>query len=1282
MAPTRKKSVNKRFLNEVSPEKEAKSSSKNKQQANGVRIGFVFGVLTPKKKLSDKLGPQWSKAELQRFYKAYRDNGKNWKKVAAEVRNRSVEMVDALYNMNRAYLSLPEGTASVIGLIAMMTDHYSVLQKLIAWVRNVNLQEASESDQESDEVPGVLRKLQKRKRPRAQLSASKEDIQQSEMVASNDGCLSLLKRGYGRPLHAVGKRTPRFPVSHLHKKDGENYVSPKKKRRKSEINADDNDDEHVAALALTEALQRGDSPQASQTPRRRTEHMKSSPVQSWDRMSESSPANLRDASLYENWSESGIGRGGPDLAYARDASSLAEMEGIGTVEVHRKGKKFYGKKVKVEKVGNNQSDDDGEACSGTEEEQKVSTWKGKVDIEMSKAKIDETSHRVQRKRSKKLFSDVSFSSEVVKLEILCPYSGANFVPYLLRIVNLLSDDKLMYREDDAYSGDYGALFIVNAWAMSPVFGLYWRFIIWGFPDRFLMGLGLDEHTDLIGLQTLALVSAMEFESSAQLDEERTMQTGEDKCSVPESASTSHHRDKTKPSRKKEKAISVVEGTTSRKSKLGRYQIISARPLSEANKRPQSISNDMLKRKREAVVSKVLDEEENTSVVKGKRGGQNSPPSKQLKSLELPEGSSFSGDHKTVANDIAVSAAQVPVASQVLLPTRKRSRRKMDLKRAMIPKEGRSSVNILKNQISTHLKDKLSCSLSSPMARRWCTFEWFYSAVDYPWFAKREFVEYLNHVGLGHIPRLTRVEWGVIRSSLGKPRRFSERFLHEEREKLHQYRESVRKHYMELRTGLREGLPTDLARPLSVGQRVIAIHPKTRELHDGSVLTVDHDRCRVQFDRAELGVEFVKKFVVMPIEVSWTEKSVVAAHNMGRSGSAASHWLPQFLVSAYWDIDCMPLNPLDNMPEALRRQRISVLPKELLVNGESNIGEFTANEHLRNAPSPMNALVEANCAIPLAKAASTDIVNAQGACSQPSLVAQIQPKESDIRALSELNRALDRKEAWLMELKNTNNYIMENPKFGDNSLKDSEPLKKHLATASSALLNLRQHNTYPGNNLPAWLKPSANSCFSGMQRPHDSSIVSQESGSAVLEIVRGSRLKAHTMVDAAVQYSGLAHAQLLSDTSLEAISSIKEGEDAFGRIGEALDSIDRRPLGSESRVQMNRSPEEANGGFRLQNQLIPSTPEPQVNSNASGPQSNDSDKIETAIPSELISSCVATLLMIQTCTERQYPPSDVAQIIDSAVTSLHPCCPQNLPIYREIQMCMGRIKTQILALIPT
>lgn len=167
-----------------------------------------------------------------------------------------------------------------------------------------------------------------------------------------------------------------------------------------------------------------------------------------------------------------------------------------------------------------------------------------------------------------------------------------------------------------------------------------------------------------------------------------------------------------------------------------------------------------------------------------------------------------------------------------------------------------------------------------MVRRWCIYEWFYSAIDYPWFAKMEFTDYLNHVGLGHAPRLTRVEWSVIKrfvkvsvyvcrwnykdtkgysfcnffSSLGRPRRLSQRFLQDERDKLQEYRESVRKHYTELRGCATGVLHTDLARPLSVGNRVIAIHPKTREIRDGKILTVDHNKCNVLFD--ELGVELV------------------------------------------------------------------------------------------------------------------------------------------------------------------------------------------------------------------------------------------------------------------------------------------------------------------------------------------------------------------------------------------------------------------------------------------
>lgn len=56
--------------------------------------------------------------------------------------------------------------------------------------------------------------------------------------------------------------------------------------------------------------------------------------------------------------------------------------------------------------------------------------------------------------------------------------------------------------------------------------------------------------------------------------------------------------------------------------------------------------------------------------------------------------------------------------------------------------------------------------------------------------------------------------------------------------------------------------------------------------------------------------------------------------------------------------------------------------------------------------------------------------------------------------------------------------------------------------------------------------------------------------------------------------------------------------------------------------------------------------------------------------------------MQTCTERQYPPAEVAQILDSALTSLQPYSQQNLPVYREIETCMGIIKNQMLALLPT
>ncbi|GAB4843580.1 hypothetical protein Ancab_013545 [Ancistrocladus abbreviatus] len=443
-------------------------------------------------------------------------------------------------------------------------------------------------------------------------------------------------------------------------------------------------------------------------------------------------------------------------------------------------------------------------------------------------------------------------------------------------------------------------------------------------------------------------------------------------------------------------------------------------------------------------------------------------------IRITKHSSLCTDRMRDSDHSAVSSIQAPATAQVNLPTKVKSKRKMD--KAEIVRNSQelnSSGAFAKNQSNTSLdsyhemalgfklQGRLSNCLSNCWARRWCIFEWFYSAIDYPWFAKSEFVEYLYHVGLGHVPRLTRVEWGVIRSSLGKPRRFSEQFLKEEKEKLNYYRESVRNHYTELRNGTREGLPTDLARPLTVGQRVIALHPRTRELHNGSVLTVDCNRCRVQFDCPELGVEFVM------------------------------------------DMDCMPLNPSENMPASLKRhsaavdkiyeslkqlktsERLDDGKKEEYINFPPNQKAEIANGHSYVLPSYLindssmqgkEGLTSPSLRV---KVGHDEGVSPQrGLISQPSITAQIHSKEADIQALAELTCALDKKNALVTELKRMNDDVTS-----DGSLKDLDSFKKQYAAVlvqldevfeqvSSALICLRQRNTYHGNSLLPWQNPMA------------------------------------------------------------------------------------------------------------------------------------------------------------------------------------------------------------------
>ncbi|KAK1436006.1 hypothetical protein QVD17_01781 [Tagetes erecta] len=1059
MGPTRKsRSVNKRYSYdyEVSPNKDGDNNKKKNQR---------------KKKLSDMLGPHWSKEELEHFYEAYRKHGRDWKKVAAVLRNRSVEMVEAVYSLNKAYLSLPEGTASVVGFIAMMTDYYSNMDD-------------RDSEQERNDGAGPSRKPQKRMQRKVHEPTSKGFRLHTEAVPTDYGCLSLLKkkRSAGSRPRVVGKRTPRFPVSH-------SYGNVKRGLRLRE-----NDDEDIAhsIAMLAEASKRGGSPQVSQTPNGRSDSLMSSPCPSAERMYD-------ESDVASGWFVDDYDIEGSMEADNTELSREKSKEKVNAGYTLHDKKGIDGRQVRGDKKENTHLDYIREACSGTEG-QNLGTVQRNFIIEVADAKPSRSS-QVSKKRDENSAFDA--------LETLANLS-------------------LM---------------------ISPE----------------------ANENDMAGSRQREKRNRKQLisRSEAADDKPQTFAKKYDTNAVFETKES--HQLNTKVSRKRQK--------------IGASKVLKAEALVDTTPK-ESVE------------------------VEATYGAQT------FLSRNIPQSSS---------PQLVKTGQHVSDVKSSNVHTKARNKRKMYKPEAL---EISKLSDVVSDKSILHLpflsqrivkKEELSNCLSNHLMRRWCTFEWFYSAIDDPWFAKREFVEYLYHVGLGHVPRLTRVEWGVIRSSLGKPRRFSDQFLKEEKDKLNQFRDSVRTHYTELRAGSRDGLPTDLARPLTAGQHVLAIYPKTREIHDGTVLTAYHDRCCVQFSHPELGAETIM------------------------------------------DTDCMPLNPFENLPASLMHRK--PIDKFFESLNEVKVNESGKNRGLAKLEN-VDEVGSVKSEFPSRNGSRDTLSNHHATYSVPGTLAKFPAKEADVEAIAELTRALDKKEAVVIELGRMNDDVLENQTVGDLALKDSDAFKKQYAAVlvqlneanaqvSSALLRLRQRNTYQQNfhlNLPKAVGGLNNH---GAISDHNANHT-QELQSHVKEIVEISRTKARAMVDIAIQ----------------ALSSLKLNPTV--EIDEAVDYLnDLLPL-DDSYIPSARPVPIASGPLHsslpLHQQLV---------SNVKAPDSN-----KASVPSELITQCVSTLFIIQKCTERQFPPAEVASILDSAVSSLQPCSAQNLQVYAEIQKCMGIIKNQILALVPT
>lgn len=96
-----------------------------------------------------------------------------------------------------------------------------------------------------------------------------------------------------------------------------------------------------------------------------------------------------------------------------------------------------------------------------------------------------------------------------------------------------------------------------------------------------------------------------------------------------------------------------------------------------------------------------------------------------------------------------------------------------------------------------------------------------------------------------------------------------------------------------------------------------------------------------------------------------------------------------------------------------------------------------------------------------------------------------------------------------------------------------------------------------------------------------------------------------------------------------MSIMKEGEDAFGRISEALACNGKAESAATFRTSIISSSNTFRGSLPHQNPVASCTPQPKLACDASSVQPiGDSASNDLRVPSDLITSCVATLLMIQ------------------------------------------------------
>lgn len=329
---------------------------------------------------------------------------------------------------------------------------------------------------------------------------------------------------------------------------------------------------------------------------------------------------------------------------------------------------------------------------------------------------------------------------------------------------------------------------------------------------------------------------------------------------------------------------------------------------------------------------------------------------------------------------------------------------------------------------------------------------------------------------------------------------------------------------------------------------------------------------------------------------------------------------------------------------------------------------------------------------------------------------LQSREAEVWALAELSRALDKKEALVLEFRQMN----DDASSSRGGFKTPETFQRQYATVvlqlkevneqvTYALLQLRQRNKYQDNAAPPWYW-----------------LITQGS----LDAAEPSEPWAldRTPVLSEIAVSARKQADLMVFTAVKAMDNLKTGEDALQKLGCALDAISV-PGSVSAPLQLSLYPAPTSEGDVPQDACTPSAQPGSLVQSSSSSITEDNSEVDTGtvaissrlsqadisepgqrpatlkvaaqdltqdlnhtetqqsaikdctFPVELMTSCVATLFMLQTLSDRPSSAAEMQQTLDSALLTLRPKSSKNNAIFKDIEQQFASVKAQITTQIP-